>query len=151
MNIDQDLATAARLPLPDAAYFLWVRRFALDHRERPRRARPVRSVNLKDLTAVAESATAALIAVRAERATAADGPTLLRLRRAHPNAEDHELKSAIGAALKLDEDCARFFSPSGDDFVTNIARAVEGARRQNPGFLAETYELARSELTRTMK
>jgi hypothetical protein len=151
VNIDPDIATATRLPLPDAAYFLWVRRFALDHRERPGRTRPVHSVNLKDLAAVAESAAAALAKARADRATAADGPTFLRLRRAHPNAADHELKSAIGAALKLDEDCTRFFSPSGDDFVANIARAVEGARTENPGLLAETYELARAELTRTMK
>lgn len=70
MSIDQDIATAARLPLPDAAYFLWVRRFALDHRERSGRARPARSVNLKDLPAVAESVAAALTKVRADRAAA---------------------------------------------------------------------------------
>jgi|SRR5215469_14413614 len=93
----------------------------------------------------------ALLKVRADRAATEDGPTFLRLRRAHPNAGDHELKSAIRAALKLDDDCTKFFSPAGDDFAANITRAIEGARTGNPGFLAGTYELARAELTRTMK
>jgi hypothetical protein len=151
VSIDQDIAAAASLPLPDAAYFLWVRRFALDRRERPAAARSVRSANLKDPAAVAQSVAAALTKAGADRATAEDGPTFLRLRRAHPNAGDHELKSAIRAALKLDEDCAKFFSPSDDDFAANIARAIEGARTENPGFLAATYELARTELMRTLK
>ena len=93
----------------------------------------------------------ALLKVRADRAATEDGPTFLRLRRAHPNAGDHELKSAIRAALKLDDDCTKFFSPAGDDFAANIRRAIEGARTENRGFLAGTYELARAELTRTMK
>lgn len=151
MRIDRDIATAAGLPLPDAAYFLWVRRFALDQRERRVTARSGRAANLKDPAAVAQSAAAALAKARADRASAEDGPTFLRLRRAHPNAGDDALKSAIRTALKLDEDCTRFFSPSGDDFTANIARAIEGARMENPEFLAETYELARAELMRTMK
>lgn len=151
MSIDEEIATAARLPLPDAAYFLWVRRLALDRRERPTTARSARSADLKDPAALARSAAAALAKVRADRAAAQDGPTFLRLRRAHPNAADHALKSAIRAALKLDEDCTRFFSPFGDDFAASIARAIEGARTENPGFRPETYELARAELTRTMK
>ncbi|HEV2545861.1 MAG TPA: hypothetical protein VGU20_00840 [Stellaceae bacterium] len=151
MSIDQDIATAARLPLPDAAYFLWVRRLALDQRERRAPAQSGRRAKLKDQAALAQSVAAALSKARADRAHAENGPTFLRLRRAHPNAGDDALKSAIRTALKLDEDCTRFFSPSGDDFTANIARAIAGARRENPGFLAETYELARAELMRTMK
>jgi hypothetical protein len=151
VSIDHEIATAAGLPLSDAAYFLWVRRFALDRRERPARARAVRPADLRNPAALARSAGAALAKARADRAGAEEGPTFLRLRRAHPDAGDHALKSAIRAALKLDADCAKLFSSAGDDFAANIARAIAGARTENPGFLAETYELARSELMRTKK
>jgi hypothetical protein len=151
LTIDQHIEAAARLPLPDAAYLLWIRRSMLDGLEQARSSRRARPVNLRDPEALIKSAQAAFAKVRHDRATAEEGPTFLRLKRAHSKVDDDALKSAIRAALKLDEDCSRFFSREGEDLATSIAKAVDLAKRDNPIFHKQTYDLARSELARTMK
>ena len=150
-TVDRAIEDASRLPLKDAAYFLWVRRLALDHVEHPRPSRPVRSVNLHDPQALMKSVSAAFAKVQGDRASATEGATFVRLKRAHPEAGDHALKSAIRKAVKFAEDCVKFFSLNGGDFAANVANAIDRAKKDNPDFGEQTYELARWELARTMK
>ena len=147
---DRDVEHAARLPLLDAAYYLWHRRLGLDHVEHPP-PKPARSSNLKDPAALMKSVKAAFAKLQQDRAPDAEGSTFMRLKRAHPEVGRQALKSAIQRAIKLADDCSRFFAPDGEDFAANVANAVDRAKKENPGFTEQTYELARWELARTMK
>ena len=84
-------------------------------------------------------------------ATAHDGPTFDWLKDAHPEASDEELKAAIRAAVKLDEDCSKNFSHESTDYIENVKRAIEAAKNVNPGFLDRTYEVAENYLTTEMR
>jgi hypothetical protein len=74
-----------------------------------------------------------------------------RLKRAHPKAKDEDLKWAIKAAVKLDGDCTRFFSSKGPRYLDDVTQAVDLAKKENPGFQEQTYELASFDLARTMR
>ncbi len=70
---------------------------------------------------------------------AEDGRTFGRLKRAHPRASDAEIKAAIIAAVKFDDDCFRYYEEARGDFGERIDRAVELAASKNPGYLQRTY------------
>jgi hypothetical protein len=86
-----------------------------------------------------------------ERVTAQDGATFDRLKQAHPEASDEDLKRAIKAAVKLDSDCTKYFSHSNEGFSSDISRAIKLAKKANPGFREQTYSSAAFHLTFVMK
>jgi hypothetical protein len=54
--------------------------------------------------------------IKHERDFAQDGPAFDRLKRAHPQAADAELKQAIIDAVTFDEECFRNFHSDRGDF-----------------------------------
>jgi hypothetical protein len=109
-TIDDLIQEAAELPLPDAAYALWRQKSTIERlegRTRPLQDRSTPEARDKsDRTFIAQ--------MKYEHDFAQDGPTFGRLKRAHPHVDDAELKAAIVAAVKFDDDCFRFFSRGGD-------------------------------------
>jgi hypothetical protein len=89
----------------------------------------------------ARAVRAAIAKVSFDVVNAHDGPTFERLKRAHPHASDDEVRKAIKSAVKLDQDCQRFFS-YGSNYGEDLRSAVEAARKANPGFQDETYRRA---------
>jgi hypothetical protein len=135
-ELDRAIGEASQLSLRDAAHHLWRRRYEFGPPEGDQE-KPAPAGNLANLQADFTSG------LRPER-TAPWGPTFARLKRAHPEADDDSLKKAVFAAMKLSEDCARFFS---DD----VTRAVERAKQENPGFSEETYGAAWLELAKDIR
>jgi hypothetical protein len=76
---------------------------------------------------------------RHEREQAHEGITFDRMKRLHPRARDADIKAAIKAAVKLDDDCNKYFDRNYTDFFKAIDDALEKATRDNPGFLETTY------------
>jgi hypothetical protein len=145
-TIDDLIGEAAKLPLRDAAYMLWRQKSAferLEGRTWPRRDRSTPEAR--------ETSDRAFIAqMKYEHDFAQDGPTFERLKRAHPNVDDAELKSAIIAAVKFDDDCFRYFSRGGDH-SEKVERAVAQAARDNPPYLETTYRDAQNWVGYNMK
>ena len=44
--------------------------------------------------------------------------------------------------MKLDGDCTRFFSYKEPHYLDAVTRAMELAKKENPGFQEQTYESA---------
>jgi hypothetical protein len=89
--------------------------------------------------------------IKYEHDFAQDGPTFDRLKRAHPHADDSELKQAIVAAVKFDDDCFNHLIKDGakyweGDYWDNVARAVARAAQDHPFYLDTTYRDARGRL-----
>jgi sugar phosphate isomerase/epimerase len=82
----------------------------------------------------------AIQAARDEPTHAHEGPTFHRLKSAHPEASDANIQDAIKAAVKLEADCARYFSHSSPDHESNVDNAVRLARIDNPGFSDVIYK-----------
>jgi hypothetical protein len=97
------------------------------------------------------SVQAAIQAARDERARADEGPTFDRLKSAHPEAPDEALREAVRAAVKLETDCGRYFSPNGPDFAASLLEAVRLARGENPGFSEATYRALLDHMAYLMK
>ena len=132
------LAEAARLPLNDAAYALWRQSPRLDTLE----GQPMTAD--EHAAAAAARPMAEIVAkMKHDHDHAEDGRTFGRLKRAHPRASDADVKTAIIAAEKFDDDCFRYFEEAHGDFGERIERAVELATRKNPGYLQRTYQKAR--------
>jgi hypothetical protein len=130
-DVDQYVELAAAMPLPDAAYFLYISKSRLDREERNGRVM-TRQESLEDLKHPLAS-------------------TLARLKCAHPEANDEALNAAIGAGTKLDVDCHRASMAvdrtqieGHEAKLTSIA--IDIARQQNPGFSETTYKRAWREL-----
>jgi hypothetical protein len=105
-EIEKIIAEAATLPLKDAAFALWRQRPRLDTLEgRPtsEEVRVNRAMSPEQLSAK----------LRYDRDHAQDGPTFDRLKPAHPQADDADIKQAIIAAVKFDDDCFKNFSYDG--------------------------------------
>jgi hypothetical protein len=136
------LEEAATLPLKDAAFLLWRYKSNFDSEELP--APP--PVDLSD-PAVRETWNEAWRReYRAEREDAHNRVTFTRMKRVHPKANDAAIKAAIRAAVKLDDDCNRYFDRDYADFFKAIDDALARAKRDNPGFLETTYHSAGSYL-----
>jgi hypothetical protein len=133
------------MPLLDAAYALWLARRQFDSQDRAQSIAKPRSVaqphSFDDYRRLIQGVIRDL---RAERANGHEGPTFQRLKGAHPEATDEEVREAIKAAIKLEADCLRHYR---DD----VAEAVNLARADNPGFGEITYERLYLNMRREMR
>jgi hypothetical protein len=102
---DDLIADAAHLPLRDAAYAIWRQKSTFERLEG--RVWPPRDYSTPE--AADKSRQASFAQIKYEREFAQDGPSFDRLRCAHPHASDAELKAAIIAAVKFDDDCLDIF------------------------------------------
>jgi hypothetical protein len=150
-EIDRGIDDASKLPLFDAAYALWRMKGQLDRVDPQQEATHPQPVDLKDERAWGRVVRAAIANVLHEHNTAHEGPTFGRLKRAHPEAKDEDLKRAIKAAVKLDGDCTRFFSYKESRYLDDVTRAVNLAKKENPGFQEQTYESASHHLAVMMR
>ena len=150
-ELDRAIDDASKLPLFDAAYALWRMKGQLDRVDPQQEATQPQPVDLKDKRALGRVVRAAIANVLHERNTAHEGSTFGRLKRAHPEAKDEDLMRAIKAAVKLDGDCTRFFSYKEPSYLDDVRRAIELAKKENPGFQEQTYESASYHLAVMMR
>jgi hypothetical protein len=145
-EVETIIAEAARLPLRDAAFALWRQRPRLDALEGPRMTPAEIGI------ARALSPEELCLKVRFNRDHAQDGATFDRLKRAHPQTSDTELKLAIVAAVRFDDACFKYFTVDSTDYWQRVVRAVALAQRQeSPGYLEGTYQAARNHVAYYMK
>ena len=85
-----------------------------------------------------------------EQATGYDR-TFDRLKEAHPEASDEDLKRAMKAAVKLNQDCVRHFSYSSRNYHDDVTRGVDLAKIENPDFQERTYKSAWNSLAWSMR
>ena len=133
------IAGAAPLPLLDAAYALWRRRYRLDTLESRPTAEEVR-VN-RTLTPEQFS-----VKYRWDRDHAHEGPAFGHLKRAHPRADDNAIKQAIITAVKFEDACFRHFEQTTAEYWQRCVHAVALARKEYPGFLEDTYQGAANDV-----
>jgi hypothetical protein len=93
-TVDDIIAKAARLPLPDAAYAIWRHKAIFERLEG--RLWPPRDFSTPEASKRSMQEIGATL--KHEHDFAQDRPTFDRLKRAHPHATDAELKQAIVAA-----------------------------------------------------
>jgi hypothetical protein len=142
---------AAQLPLNDAAYFLWIRKWQLDREEQPSSQHVTQPKDLTDPKIFRRVIRTVIGSVLQERESAQYGSTFGRLKTAHPEATDPDLQNAIKSAVKLDTDCTRHFSYSKSGLSSDAHRAVELAREKNPDFSEATYKSAVLHLCTAMR
>jgi hypothetical protein len=146
-EVQKIIADAATRPLRDAAYLLfrqqdWLNRLE-DEAEGPYR-------NQAALQAAREKSIARA-RVMLDRANTHNGPTFARLKQAHPACRDDELKAAIKAAVKFDDDCFTGYPHERGDEWDKAVRAVASAARRNPGYLDNTLHEAANRVAYYMK
>lgn len=144
-KVNAAIAKAAKLPLKDAAYLLWMEKSELDRQVAPPITEEERA---RQLTRTGEEITASL---RQDHDNAAEGSTFHRMKRAHPNVDDADIKQAISAAVKFNDDCFKHFSHEPTDYDKRADHAIAMAKQLNPGFLPSTYRQARWWVTFLMK
>jgi hypothetical protein len=133
------IADAAPLPLFDAAYALWRRRYRLDTLEGRPTAEEIR-IN-RTLTAEQFSAK-----YRNDRDHAQDGPAFNHLKRAHLHADDGAIRRAIVTAVKFEDACFRHFEQTTAEYWQRCVHAVALAREDFPDFLEDTYRQAANDV-----
>jgi hypothetical protein len=133
IEVSDIIADAAPLPLLDAAYALWRRRYRLDTLE----GRPTAEEVRINRTLTPEQFTAKY---RWDRDNAQDGPAFNHLKRAHPRADDGAIRQAIITAVKFEGACFRCFEQTTAEYWQRCVRAVALARKDYPGFLESTYQ-----------
>jgi hypothetical protein len=142
------IAEAASLPLRDAAYAIWRQKSTFERLEG--RVWPPRDCSTPE--AAEKSSRESYAQIKYERDFAQDGPTFDRLKRAHPQVADVELKEVIIAAVKFDDDCFRYFSYGrGEHYLENVPRAVARAAQDHPPYLETTYRDAQNWVAYNMK
>jgi hypothetical protein len=135
-EVTEIIASAATLPLRDAAYSLWRSRYRLDTLEDRPTADEVR-IN-RALSPAALSAK-----IRYEHDHAQDGPAFVHMKRAFPDASDDTIKQAVIAAVEFEDACEKYFLQDNKvDYWERCVRAVACARKENPGYLESTYQAA---------
>jgi hypothetical protein len=137
-EIAEIIAEVAPLPLRDAAWALDRNRHRLDMLEGRPTADEVR--RFRSMTPEQQSQF-----IRGEREHADDGPMFFYLRRANPDADDADIKRAIMAAVRFQDDCSKFLQWDGD-YWDCIVKAVAQSARKHPGFLDTTYRAAENYL-----
>lgn len=137
---------ACELPLKDAAFQLWRYRHQFDDAEfgAPKR------VSFDDPADQARHMQAVMDKIRHDHDFAHEGPTFDRLKRAQPNASDSDIRDAIRAAVKMMDDCEKYFD-AYQDFGDAIDDALAKARAKNPGFREDTWRHAGHWLVYVMK
>lgn len=140
------IAEAAAMPLRDAAYALWWQRsFFIREGEA---ASPQDLSNRADAVVYGQMLAEDLTQ---DRIAAPDSGAVLRLRRAHPRASEADLRDAILAAVKFDDNCNRFFANDSTDYWQQVERAIDRASRLSPGYLDTTLRDARNQLAKNMR
>jgi hypothetical protein len=143
-EIETIIAEAALLPLQDAAYALWRRRFRLDTLEG--RPTPEQVCAFRAMSPPEQAAR-----MRHDRDYAQDGPAFTHLKSAHPRASDDEIKQAIITAVRFEDACFKYFVQDSTDYWQRCVRAVALAAKESPHYLESTYQLARNDVTYYMK
>ncbi|WP_244563225.1 hypothetical protein [Bradyrhizobium lablabi] len=138
------IAEAALLPLQDAAYAVWRRRYRLDTLERRPTADQVRAFR-------AMSPPEQAAKMRHDRDYAQDGPAFTHLKAAQPRASDAEIKQAIIAAVRFEDACFKYFVQDSTDYWDRCVRAVARAAKQSPFYLESAYQQARNDVAYYMK
>lgn len=142
---------AAQLPLNDAAYALWSRKSELDRSELP--ALPASAAHpsrLGEPAIFARVVRQVMATLRFEAENAEYGGTFPRLKSAHPEALDGDLRKAIRLAVKLEQACNRNFSYSNvRPFWEDVRLAIEKTRKENPDldFADSTYKALEHRMT----
>ena len=137
----------ANRPLRDAAYLLYRQQDWFNRLEEEAEGPYLDDAALQ----AARARSIARAKVILDKANAHNGPTFARLKRAHPEASDEELKVAIKAAVKFDDACfADYPQERGDDWDRAV-RAVKSAARKNPGYLEVTLHEAANRVAYYMK
>jgi hypothetical protein len=149
-DVERAIEEASRAPLLDAAYSLWMRKMVLDREDHPVRV-PNPRPDLKDPEVFGKTVRDALAKVHNDRAMAHEGSTFDRLKRAHPEATDLATRDAIKAAVKFDVDCSKYFSYRSHRYTDDVTRAIELAKKDNPGFQEQTYKSAWHHLATAMR
>ena len=140
---DKIIAEAAELPLLDAAFLLSRRKSRLDTlegRPTPEEVAINRTLTMEQLAAK----------YRYARAHADEGPMFGYLKRAHPHADDSDIRHAILEAVSFEDACFKHFSWNGD-FWDACVRAVALAAKKHPHYLEATYRDARNHVAYCMK
>jgi hypothetical protein len=138
-EVEEIIAEASRLPLKDAAYALWRRRYRLNTLE----GRPT-DEDAQAYRAMSPQEQAA--AMRHDRDFAQDGPAFGHLKAAHPRITDAEIKQAIVSAVKFEDACFKYFVDDSTDYWERCVNAVAQAEKENPGYLESTYQQARNDV-----
>ena len=138
-EIEEIIAEAAALPLPDAAYAMWRRRYRLNSIE----GRPTdEQVRLFRAMSPAEQSAQ----MRHDRDYAQDSPIFPHLKAAHPRVGDAEIKQAISAAVRFEDACFKYFVHDDTDYWERCVNAIARAEKENPGYLESTYRLAANDV-----
>ena len=134
------VAEAAFLPLADAAYAVWRRRYrlnTLENRPTDEQVRAFRAMSPPEQAA----------SMCHDRDYAHEGPTFGYLKSAHPRAGDVEIKRAIIATVRFEDACFKYFvQDSIVDYWDRCVRAAARAAKENPGYLESTYQQARNDV-----
>jgi hypothetical protein len=138
-EIEEIIAEAAALPLPDAAYAVWRCRYRLDRIE----GRPT-DEQVRAFRAMSPAEQAANM--HHDRDYAQDGPIFPHLKAAHPRVSDADIKQAISAAVRFEDACFKYFVQDSTDYWERCVNAVARAEQENPGFLPSTYRLAANDV-----
>ena len=134
------VAEAALLPLQDAAYAVWRRRYRLDTLEGRPTAEQVRA--FRDMSPPEQAAR-----MRHDREYAQDGPAFTHLKSAQPRVSDADIKQAITAAVRFEDACFKYFERDNIvDYWDRCVRAVARAAKENPVYLESTYQQARNDV-----
>lgn len=134
------IADAARLPLLDAAYALWRRRYRLGTLE----GRPtVEEVRINRALTPEQMAAK----YRRDRDRAHEGPAFGHLKRAHPGATDDAIRQAIVMTVKFEDACFKYFEEmTTAEYWQRCQHAVVRARKDYPGFLEDTCRQAANDV-----
>jgi hypothetical protein len=146
-QVQKIIADAATRPLRDAAYLLF-RQQDWFNRLEDEAAGPYRDEAARQ---AARERSIARAKVMLDRANAHNGPTFARLKQAHPGCGDDELKAAIKAAVKFDDDCFASYPHERGDEWDKAVRAVASAARKNPSYLDGTLHDAANRVAYYMK
>jgi hypothetical protein len=146
-DIAWEIEHASKLPLNDAAFFLWLQRPWLDAREKNDQQVTRDMADQGDLNKIVRNAMAQVLF---DFDNAPNSSTFYRLKRAHPESADESLRLAVELAVKLYQDCPKYYYWTGAG-ITDCQRAVDLARKDNPGFLESTYEAARDYMSFQLK
>lgn len=140
-------ADACRLPLQDAAFHLWRYKTYFDELE----FGAPKHIQMDDPAEQARHMERIMANIRHEHDFAHEGSTFPRLKRAQPNAKDEDIRAAIKAAVRMMDDCEKYFDRNYTDFGRAIDGALAKAKRNNPGFLDDTWLQAGNWLVYVMK
>lgn len=138
-EVAEIIAAASLLPLPDAAYALWRRRYrldALEGRPSPEEIRINRALPPDQFAAK----------LRWQREHAEDGPAFTWMKRAHRHACDDAIRRAIADAVQFEGACFRYFEQGAGDYWLRCEHAVARARKDFPGFGEGTYQAAANDV-----